>query len=141
MLEKSTAECVDIGIRVFDLTNGTQNARNCIEASSSEVTDVVILDVFVSESLQVHESGIGVSEDSMAITGDDSAFSQSFFNKFFNDFLVGSFSFVVILEEGEPFEAFLVGKSVKRSGKTVHGCRVRKIGVGKSGSDQHVGMS
>ena len=141
MLEESSAEGIDVGVRVLDLADGAKNTGNGLEASSSKVADVVVLDVLISEGLQVHESGIGVSEDSMTVAWDNSAFSQSFSDELFDDFLVRFFSLVVVFEACEPLEALLVGKTVQRSSETVHGSRVREIGVSKGRANQHVSMS
>lgn len=121
MLEKSSTECVNIGIRVFDLADGSENTRNGIETSPGEVANIIVLDVLVSKSFQMHESGISVSENSMAISWDDSAFTKSLSDELFDNLRVGLFSFVVVLERSQPLETFLIGKTMKRSSKTVHG--------------------
>lgn len=84
MLEESSTESIDIRIWVFDFAYFAQNAGNCIEALLSQIADVIVSDVLISESLQVQKSRIGISEDSMAITGNNSAFFQGLVNEFFD---------------------------------------------------------
>ena len=75
MLEKGSTEGIDVGVWVFNFTNGAENGRNNFETSSGEVANIVILDVFVSELLQMHESGISVSEDSVSVPRNNSTFA------------------------------------------------------------------
>ena len=75
MLKKGSTESINVRIWVFDLTDGTENARDSLEASSGEVANVVVLDVLVSKLFQMHESGVSVSEDSVSISRDNSTFT------------------------------------------------------------------
>lgn len=141
MLEESTAEGVNIGIRVFNFSKGSKNTGNGVEAGSCQVADIVILDVSISKWFQVHESGIGVSQDCMTVAGDNSSLSQGFSDILLNNFRARFLSFMVFLEGSKPLEAFLVSKTVKRSSQSIHSGRVREIGIGKCRSNKHVGMS
>lgn len=140
MLEESTAEGVHVGIWVLDLADGSEDTGNGVEAFSGEVADVVVLDVAVSETLEVHESGISVPQNSVAVSRDDSAFLESLSHVFLNDFLAGSLSFVEVLELGEPLQAFLVGQSMEWSSESVHGSGERKVGISESRSNEMAGM-
>lgn len=121
MLKESAAEGINVRIRVFNFADGAQNVRNGLEALSGEVADVVVLDVSVSKRLQMHKSGISVSQDCVTVARDNSTFSQSFSDELLDSLLVGFLSFMEFFEGDEPLEAFLVGESVKGSSKTVHG--------------------
>ena len=94
MLKESAAEGINVRIRVFNFTDGAQDVRNGLEALSGQVADVVVLDVSVSKGLQMHESGVSVSQDCVTVSRDDSAFSQSFSDEFFDCLLVGFLSFM-----------------------------------------------
>lgn len=140
MLEECTAESVDVGIWVFDFADGSEDAGDGVEAFSGEVADVIVLDVAVSEALEVHESGISVPQHSVAVAGDDSAFLEGLSYIFLNDLLAGSLSSVEILELSEPLQAFLVGKSVQGSSKAVHGSGEGKVRISESRSDEMASM-
>lgn len=136
MLEECTAEGVDVGIWVFNLADGSEDAWNGVEAFSGEVADVIVLDVAVSKALEVHKSGISVPQHSMAIAGNDSAFLEGLSHVFLDDLLAGSLSSVEVLELSEPLKAFLVGKSVQGSSKAVHGSGEGKVRISESRSDE-----
>lgn len=140
MLEECTAEGVDVGIWVFDLADGSEDAGDGVEAFSGEVADVVVLDVAVSEALEVHESGIGVSQHSVAVAGDDSAFLEGLSHVFLDDLLAGSLSSVEVLELGQPLQAFLVGESVQGSSKAVHGSGEGEVRISERRSYEMAGM-
>lgn len=84
MLKKGTTECIDVRIRVFNLSNFTQNSRDGLEAFSGKITNVIVFDVSVSKCFQMHESRVCVSKDSMTISRDNSARRKSFTNELFN---------------------------------------------------------
>jgi len=112
MLEQCSTEGIDVGIWVLDLSNGSQNTGDRLEAGSGQVTDVVFPDVPVCESLEMHESRIGVSENSVAVARDNSTFLQGLANVLLDNAFVGFFSFVVVSQFSQPFQAFLVGQTV-----------------------------
>lgn len=68
MLKESTAESINVGIRVFNLADFPKDTRNGLKAFPCKVANVVILNVLVGETLQVHKTRISVSEDSMTIS-------------------------------------------------------------------------
>ena len=140
MLEECAAEGVHVGIWVFDLADCSEDAGDGVEAFSSKIADVVVLNVAVSEALEMHESGISVSQDSMTVSGDDSAFLEGISDILLDDLLAGSLSSVEVLELSEPLEAFLIGQSVQRSSKSVHGSGEGEVGISESRSDEMAGM-
>ena len=73
MLEESTTESIDIGIGIFNFSDFSKNSWNSIEALPSQITNVIVLDVTISEGFQVHKSRVGVSEDGVSVAGDHSA--------------------------------------------------------------------
>lgn len=124
MLKESPTEGINVRIWVLDLSNCAQNGRDSVKAGTSQVTDVVILDVPVSKALQMHEPRISVSQHSVSIARDNSACLKSLANELLDDGLVGLLSLVEISQLSQPLEAFLVGKTVKRSSESIHGCGV-----------------
>lgn len=113
MLQECSTEGIDIGPWVFDFSDGAEDTRNGVKALSGKVTDVIILDVAVSESLEMQEARIGVTEDCVAIARNDLAFSESLAHIFLNDLLAGFCAVVVVLELSEPLQALLVGQAVQ----------------------------
>ena len=75
MLEKCPAESIHVWPRILYLAYGTQNAWNCFETLSGEVANVVVFDVFVSEVLEMDESGVSISKHGVTITGNDFSFA------------------------------------------------------------------
>ena len=116
MLKQGAAEGVDIGPRVLDLSNCPEDAGNGVEAFSCQIADIVVLDVGICELLQMEEAGIGVPQDSVAVSWNDLSFTERLLHVFFDDLLAGLFTFVVGLEFGQPLEAFLVGEAVQWTG-------------------------
>lgn len=141
VLEKGTAEGVDVRVWVFDLADGSKDSRDGVEAFSGQVADVVILDVAVSKALEVHKSGISVSQHCVSVTWNDSAVLESFSHVLLDDLLAGFFSLVEVLELGQPLQAFLVGEAVQWSGKTVHGSGEGKVRISKCRSYKMTGVS
>lgn len=72
MLEKSSTEGIDVRIRILDFSNSSQNSRNSFEAFSCQVADIIVFDVAIGETFQMHEARIGVSEDGVTVSRDDS---------------------------------------------------------------------
>ena len=72
MLQQGPTEGIHIRVGVLDFAHLPQNPRNRGEALSRQVANVIVLDVPVGETLQVHESRVGISENSVAISWDDS---------------------------------------------------------------------
>lgn len=140
VLEKGAAEGVDVRIWVFDLADGSQDSGDGVEAFSGQIADVVVFDVAVGKALEMHESGISVSQHSMSVSRNDSAFLESLSHVLLDDLLIGLFSLVEVLELGQPLQAFLVGKAVQWSSKAVHGSGEGKIRISKCRSDEVAGV-
>lgn len=124
MLKKSTTEGINIRIWVLYFTDFAQNARDSIKTLFSQIADVIVFDMFVCESLQMEESRVGVSEDSMPIARNNSTFFQCLVYEFFNQATIRSFSLMEVLQFSQPFKALLVGKTVEGTSKTIHSSRV-----------------
>ena len=88
----------------------------------------------------MHESWVGVSEDSMTIARHHSSRSQCFVHEFFDFCGVGFLPLMEIFQIGQPLQALLISKSMERSGKAIHRGRVGEIRVSKSRADQVAGM-
>lgn len=100
MLKERSTEGIDVGVRVFNLADLAENSRNGIEAFSSQIADIIVLDMLIGESLQVHEPRIGVPEDSVAIARDNSAFLQGLVDELFDLSLAWLFSFMELFQIG-----------------------------------------
>ena len=61
MLEKCTAEGINIRKGIFNLSKSTQNTWNGFEAEIGKITDVIVFNVSLSERFQMHESRISIS--------------------------------------------------------------------------------
>lgn len=85
MLKKCPTECVYVGVGIFNLADRSKNGWDGLEALFGEVTYIVVFDVLVSESFQMHESGICISKNCVAISRDDSPFLQRFSDILFDD--------------------------------------------------------
>ena len=140
MLQKGTAEGVDVWIGVFDLSDGSEDAGDGFEALAGEIADIIVLDVAVSESLEVEETRVSVPQDCVTVAGDHSALLESLFNKLLDDGLAGFLSLVVVLELSEPLEAFLIGEAVEGACEPVHGGGECEIGVGECGANELGGV-
>lgn len=141
MLEEGSTEGIDVGVGILDLSDGSQNAGDGIEALAGQVANIVVLDVAIGESLEVEETGVGVSEHCVAIAGNDTTLLEGLAHVLFDDGLAGLFSLMEVLQLSKPLQALLVGESVEGSGQSVHGSGEGKVGIGECGSDEVAGMS
>lgn len=88
---------IHVGEWVLHLTQRAEHTWDSLIAHSHQLNDFVVLDVLLSELLEVQESGICVSEDGMAISWDNSAGLESLVDKLNYGVLVGSLSVVEFL--------------------------------------------
>jgi hypothetical protein len=72
MLKKASAVSINVGIWVFDLSDLSENTWNGFEADSGQVANVVVFNVSIGKFLQMHEPWVGVSEDGVSITWNNS---------------------------------------------------------------------
>lgn len=103
MLQQGSTESVDIRVRIFNFADFPQNSGYCIKALSCQITNVVISNVFISESFQVEESWVSISQHCMPVAWHDSAILQGFVHKLLNDGLIWLLSVMEIFEGNEPF--------------------------------------
>ena len=75
MLEKSSAVGVDVGVGVFYFADSSQNSWNCVEAKRSQIANIVVFNVPLSECLQMNESRISVPQNSVSIARNNPTFA------------------------------------------------------------------
>lgn len=115
MLKKSSTVSVDVWIWIFYFSDFAQNTWNSFETNSSQIANVIVLNVSIGKFFQMHKSWISISQNSMSITWNDSTFSEGFVDKLFDNSFVWSLSLVELFKFHQPFQTFLVGQTVKWS--------------------------
>lgn len=119
MHQESTGTSINVGPRVGDLTSGLKNVGDHTVASLDKVDEVVILDVGLSEVELAHEARVGLSEDGVAVSGDNLPAGEDILNVA-TDIVFGPLGSELLLEVEEELEALLVSETVERASKTVH---------------------
>lgn len=94
MVETDAAVGIHIGVGVLDFAHLAQDLGDGLEAETSQISDVIVLDVLVGEELQVHEPRVCFSQDSMSVAWDDSSFFQGLVDVLFDFSLAGLLSVV-----------------------------------------------
>lgn len=92
-----------------------------------------------SELSKVDVSGVSVSKDGVSKSWNDLTFVQGSVSEF-PDSLLADVVSELLLKIQQPSQAFLVGKTVERSGETVETGGVGEVGVGEGGADQVGGV-
>lgn len=110
---------VNIGPWVLDLAGLKENIGNNLVELSDELEHWVVGKVLEGELTLASVSGIGLTEDSMTVTGNDLARFKSAPHKL-GELLVGDFTTKLSLDLGEPHKHFLVSQAVEGTGETVH---------------------
>jgi hypothetical protein len=95
--------------------------------------------VLKSELALADVAGVGLAEDGVAVTGNDTARLEGV-PKVLGDVLVRKVRADGLLHLGEPVEDLLVGKTVERAGKTVEASGERKVGGAEGRADEVSGV-
>ena len=82
MIEDDTTVCIDVRVRVLDLAEFLEDWRNDGVDLSSEVDKSIVLNVTLSKCLKMHVAGVGVSQDSMAVTWNDLTLGEGVVSEF-----------------------------------------------------------
>mmetsp|Transcript_3809 Transcript_3809/g.8210 ORF Transcript_3809/g.8210 Transcript_3809/m.8210 type:complete len:398 (+) Transcript_3809:440-1633(+) len=129
---------INIRVGIGNLSVFLQDIRHDLVNGVDNLEQFVIGHVLHSKISLACVSRIGLSQNGVAVSGDNLLGVQSFPSKFGNsfgcDFL--SFGFKFGLEVLNPLEDFLVGQTVKRSGKCVQSTGIGKVRIRKGGSNQ-----
>ncbi len=70
MVQKCSRVVVHIGPRILNLAKLLQDIGDDLVADCDQFAEIVVLDVLVCELLLVHEAGVGVPQDCVAVAGD-----------------------------------------------------------------------
>lgn len=89
----------------------------------------------VTVARESSEARVGLTEDGMAVTGDNAARLESV-PEVVGDLLVARVVTDVLLELKRPVEHLLVGETVERASETVEGSGVREVGVRERRADK-----
>lgn len=142
VVEEDTGRGVDVGVGVLGLSVLGEDAGGNLGGSGNELEDGVVLDL-VSRVGEVHqslESRIGLSQNGVAVTGDDSAGLEDG-PQVLGQVLVGVALGDVLLHVEDESQDLLGGETVERTGETLQTSRVGQVRVGQSRANQMGGVS
>ncbi len=136
--QQDTRVGIYIRVRVGNLSVFLQNAGHDRVNGVDNLEQFVVGHVLQGEFSLAGVTRVGLSQNSMSVSGDDllgiEGVPGEFGDSFGGDFL--SFGFEFGLEVLDPLEDLLVGQTVKRSGKGVQSSGIREVRIGEGGSDQ-----
>mgnify|MGYP005989195041 CR=1 FL=1 len=118
VLEQNTRVGIDVGEGVLGLAVLGQNTRGDLVDLADELEHGVLGHLGLSELTLGHVAGVGLAEDGVAVTGNDTARVEGV-PEVLGDVLVAEVVTDDLLHLGEPVEDLLVGQTVERTGKTV----------------------
>jgi hypothetical protein len=142
VMQQDTRVGVDVGVRVLDFAEFVEDAGGESVHLRDEFEQFVVGEVFQcklprsSATIEKgggggplsHVSRIGLSEDGMAVSGDDTTTLQSRPNVFF-DRIIRDIHTNSILHLHNPSQDFLIGESVKWACKTIQPSSQRQHGT------------
>lgn len=135
VLEEDTRVGVYVGPWVLGLTVLGQDTRNDVVQLANETEEGIVGQVLKSELTLSHVTGISLTENGVTETGDDLTTLQSSPDVVLDSLLIGVDTNLILHLES-PTQDFLVGKTVKRSSKTVKTGSEGEVGIGKGRTDQ-----
>lgn len=118
VLEEDTGVGIDVGEGVLGLAVLGEDTGGDLVDLGDEVEHGVVGKVLKSELALADVAGVGLAEDGVAVTGNDTARLEGV-PKVLGDVLVGKVRADGLLHLGEPVEDLLVGETVERAGETV----------------------
>lgn len=113
---------INIGVWVLGLSMLSEDARGNIVDLANQLEHGVLGELLESELALGHVAGIGFPQDSMTVSGNDTAGFQGV-PQVFLDGLVAKIITNFFLHFGKPVKNFLVGQSVERTSETVQTSR------------------
>jgi hypothetical protein len=135
VLEEDTRVGIYVGPWVLGLTVLGQDTGNDVVQLADETEERIVGQVLESELTLSHVTGISLTENGMAETGNNLTTLQGSPDVVLDSLFI-SMDTNLILHLESPTQDFLVGKTVKRSSKTVETGSEREIGIGESRADQ-----
>lgn len=139
VLEEDTRVGVHIGPGVLGLTVLGEDLGVNLVDGGNEVEEVVVGHVLKSELTLSSVTGISLSEDSMTVTGNDTASVKGIPEVLLN-VLLGDVGANLGLDLENPLKNLLVGTAVEGTSKTVKTSGKGKEGGGEGGTDQVGGV-
>jgi hypothetical protein len=139
VLEEHTGVGIDVGEGVLGLSVLSEDTGSDLVDLGDEVEHGVIGKVLKSELALADVAGVGLAEDGVAVTGNDTARLEGV-PEVLGDVLVRKVRADGLLHLGEPVEDLLVGKTVERAGKTVEASGERKVGGAEGRADEVSGV-
>lgn len=112
------AYSIDVGVRIFGLSVFSQDTGSNVVDLADELEHRIIREFLEREFALGHVTGVGLSQDSMTITGNDTTSIQGgpevVLNRLIAEVIADS-----LLHLSEPVQNFLVSQSMERTSKTV----------------------
>lgn len=139
VLQQDTGVGVDIGPGVFDLLVSTQDLGGDLVDLGDELEQVVVRHVLETELALGGVTGVGLTEDSMTVAGNNTASLESV-PQVLLDLLVGDVRTDLLTHAEDPLEHLLVSTAMERTGKTVETSSNGQVGGGEGGADQVGGV-
>lgn len=139
VLQQDTGVGVDIGPGVFDLLVSTQDLGGDLVDLGDELEQVVVGHVLETELALGGVTGVGLTEDSMTVAGNNTASLESV-PQVLLDLLVGDVRTDLLTHAEDPLEHLLVSTAMERTGKTVETSSNGQVGGGEGGADQVGGV-
>lgn len=139
VLEKDTGVGINVGVRVLGLAMLGEDTRSNLVDLGDELEHWVVGHLLLGESALSHVTGISLSEDGVAVTGDDTAGVEGR-PEVVSDGLVAEIVTDRLLELGEPVQDLLVSKTVEGAGETVKTSGQREERRAESTADKVSGV-
>lgn len=139
VLQQDTRVSVNIGVGVLGLAMLGQNARGDFVDLADQLEHGVFGHLLLRELALGHVAGVSLAENSVAITGHDTASVQGR-PQVVGDALIAQVVANRLLHLSEPVQHFLVGQTVQRTSQTLETSRDGQEGRAKSTADQMGGV-
>jgi len=139
VLEENTRVGIDVGVGVLGLAVLGKNARSDLVNLADKLEHGVLRHVLLGEGALGSVAGVGLAEDGVAVTGNDTAGVEGR-PEVVLDGLVAEIVTDGLLHLSEPVEDLLVGKTVEGAGKTVQASGEGEEGGAESRADQVSGV-
>lgn len=133
--KEGTGAAVNVGPGVLDLACSGKQVGNHLIVSLNQVNEVVVLNVLISKLELEDETGVGLTEDGVTVSGDNLARFKGVGDVGLNIFL-GPVLTELSLKVQDEAKALLVGESVEGASETVHTGSEGKVGVSEGRSNQ-----
>lgn len=130
---------IDVGVGVLGLAVLGKNLGGDLVDLADELEHGVLRHVLLGELALGRVAGVGLAEDGVAVTGDDTAGVEGV-PEVLGDALIGDIITNDLLHLGEPVEHLLVGEAVEGTGKTVETGSEGQEGGAESRADKVSGV-